>query len=263
MIKCLKYNTTFNFCHTSFELVQTTLTLEQRSVHFFCLYRPPPSRKNKLTDSLFLEQFPNLLDYGNSIGGNLIILGDFNFHFDCPSKPNTSKLLDSINVFNLKQSVNQPTHKLGHILDWFLYRPDDNILQSTLVSHELASDHLCIVCHLDVSVPNPPPLFATKRNLRMINRAKFMHDIQENLTTFLHPTAEQLDNCLRSLLEKHAPATKCRVSIKKSVLHGIAVLGTSFALLKDIAEKQRGFGFPPNSLFINKSTKPLKRTSQT
>ena len=72
---------------------------------------------------------------------------------------------DSVNVLNLKQSVNQPTRKLGHILDWFLSRPDDNILQSTLVSHELASDHLCNVCHLDVSVLNPPPLFATKRIL--------------------------------------------------------------------------------------------------
>ena len=46
---------------------------------------------------------------------------------------------------------------------------------------------------------------------------------------------------------------------KKSVIHGIAVLGTRFTLLKDFAEKQRGFGFPPDSLFINKSTKPLRR----
>ena len=49
----------------------------------------------------------------------------------------------------------------------------------------------------------------------MIHRTKLMHDIQANLTTSLPTTAEQLDNCLRSLLDKHAPATKCRVAIQK------------------------------------------------
>ena len=45
--------------HTQlFELVQATLTLQKRSVQFFCLYHPPPSKKNKLSDCMFLEQFP-------------------------------------------------------------------------------------------------------------------------------------------------------------------------------------------------------------
>ena len=49
------FNTTFPFTHTSFELVQLQLTAPHH-IHFFCLYRPPPSRKNKLTDaSGFLE----------------------------------------------------------------------------------------------------------------------------------------------------------------------------------------------------------------
>ena len=84
------------------------------------------------------------------------------------------------------------------------HRPDINILQSILVSHKLASDHLCIICHLNVLAPNLPLLVDTKRNLRMINITKLMHDIQENQTAYLHPTSEQIDNCLSSLLEKHA-----------------------------------------------------------
>ena len=35
----------FSFEHNSFELFQATLSLEKRSVNFFCLYRPPPNHK--------------------------------------------------------------------------------------------------------------------------------------------------------------------------------------------------------------------------
>ena len=104
----LAFKSFFDFDHSSFELVQTTLTLQKRSVHFFCLYRPPPSLKNKLTDSLFLEQFPKLLDLANSICGNFLILGDFNFHFDCPTSSHMLTILDYMHMFNLAQSVNTP-----------------------------------------------------------------------------------------------------------------------------------------------------------
>ena len=51
------WTTSLPFRHTSFELIHATLTLTQRTLHFYTLYRPPPNRKNKLTDSLFFEQF--------------------------------------------------------------------------------------------------------------------------------------------------------------------------------------------------------------
>ena len=43
----------FSFTHT-FELVQISVTLQQRILLFFCVYRPPPNRKNRLTNSMFL-----------------------------------------------------------------------------------------------------------------------------------------------------------------------------------------------------------------
>ena len=47
----LTYKTKFDFDHTSFELIQVSVTLQTSALHFMCMYRPPPSRKNKLTDS--------------------------------------------------------------------------------------------------------------------------------------------------------------------------------------------------------------------
>ena len=55
-------NTTFPFTHSSFELIEFTLTAPDH-IHFFCLYRTPPSKRNRLTDCDFLNEVPNFLEY--------------------------------------------------------------------------------------------------------------------------------------------------------------------------------------------------------
>ena len=40
----------FDFTHTSFEVVQASITLQHIT---FCLYRPPPNRRNSLTDYVY------------------------------------------------------------------------------------------------------------------------------------------------------------------------------------------------------------------
>ena len=93
-------------------------------------------------------------------------------------------------MFNLIQTVDKPTHRcVRHILDWILHRRDDEILQTTHVSHELTCDHFTIVCGLDLLVP--------RQTISMIL------------------SAEQLDSILRSLLDKHASITTCKISEKK------------------------------------------------
>ena len=87
-----------------------------------------------------------------------------------------------------------------------------------------------------------------------IYRTKLIHGIQANLTICLAPTEEQLENCLRSLLEKHTqpPSAECQV---RNVLRGIAVLRACLVLLKETAVKRRGYDFLPDSLFINEAAK--------
>ena len=62
----ITFKTNFDFAHTSFEVVQASITLQHNTLHFFYLYRPPPNRRNNLTDSMFTEQLPDFLDYVNS-----------------------------------------------------------------------------------------------------------------------------------------------------------------------------------------------------
>ena len=117
----LSINTTFPFTHSSFELTELTLTAPE-NIHFFCLYRPPPCKRNKFSDSLILSEFPDFLEYCNTLPGKLIILGDFNIHFDSPANSLTSKTLEILTTFDIVQGVQAPTHRCGHIIDWVLYR---------------------------------------------------------------------------------------------------------------------------------------------
>ena len=47
--------------YRSFEAVEMRLSFDHVSVAIVCLYQPPPSKRNKLTNSMFLEEFSELL----------------------------------------------------------------------------------------------------------------------------------------------------------------------------------------------------------
>ena len=80
----LGYQIYFDFAHTSFEVVQASITLQHNTLHFFCLCRPPPNRQNNLTDSMFTEQLPDLVDYVDNLPGFVCLVGDMNINFDNP-----------------------------------------------------------------------------------------------------------------------------------------------------------------------------------
>ena len=75
----------FAFAHSSFELLEQTLSLQHIQLRFYLLYRPPPSKKTQLSDALFSEQFPDFFPF-NTLKGKMLVLGDFNVQYDCDHK---------------------------------------------------------------------------------------------------------------------------------------------------------------------------------
>ena len=131
----ITFKTNFDFTLTSFEVVQASITLQHNALHFFCLYRPPPNRRNNLTDSMFTEQLTDLLDYVNSLPG--LVVGDMNIHFDNPLQSLTKQTLSTPSLYGLVQVINKPTHRCGHINDWVIVRPDDDIHRKSTVTDSL------------------------------------------------------------------------------------------------------------------------------
>ena len=160
---CITFITSFDFTHTSFEVVQASITLQHNTLHFFCLYRPPPNRRNNLTDSMFTEQLPDLLDYVNSLPGLVCLVGDMNIHFDNPLQSLTKQTLSTLSLYGLVQVINKPTHRCGHIIDWVIVRPDDDIHRKYTVIDSLESDHYCAKSYFNISVSKPSTLYRTVR----------------------------------------------------------------------------------------------------
>ena len=76
----ITFKTNFDFTHTSFEVVQASITLQHNTLHFsVCAAFHHADEAILLT--MFTEQLPDL-DYVNNLPGFVCLVGDMNILFD-------------------------------------------------------------------------------------------------------------------------------------------------------------------------------------
>ena len=70
------------------------------------VYRSPPSKKNGLTNSHFLEEKDQLFSEASILPGNIIILGGFNIHWNKPEEScrPTMRFKTLLNSFGFKKT---------------------------------------------------------------------------------------------------------------------------------------------------------------
>ena len=209
----LSFSQSLLFSHSSFEHVQVCFQSTPHPITFSCVYRPPPSSTKKLTTSMFLSEFDQLLDHYSLLPGNLIVLGDINVHYDNPDSYDTKHICSSLSHHNMTQHISEPTQQAGHILDWIMSRQHANpatgnsLILSTSLTSALPSDHSAILCSLDISPPTRTKHTVTRRNLKSINLDTFSSDASRLLSEKSQNLTEHFDTTLRHLLDTHAPAT--------------------------------------------------------
>ena len=98
-------------------------------------------------------------------------------------------------TFSLAQAVNQPTHDSDHLLDWLFHTSDDHLAQSTFLSHSIASDHACVICHLNIAVPPSRLTYVMTRNISAIDRAALKADLAARLSRLPCPSADNWTLC--------------------------------------------------------------------
>ena len=86
---------------------------------------------------MFTEQLPDLLDYVNNLPGFVCLVGEMNIHFDNPLQSLTKQTLTTHSFNSLVQIINKPTHRCGHMIDWVIVRPDDDIHKNLLLQTHL------------------------------------------------------------------------------------------------------------------------------
>ena len=165
---------------------------------------------------MFSDKFSDFLEHSDSLPGKTLLMGDFNFHFENLENNNSRKLHDIIDIFNLTQSVTEPTHNQGHLLDLVLSKQSDNILLSTKLHHGLTPDHTAILCKLDESVPLQEPETFLYRCLNKIDTNTCKQDLSDVISP--NSSISDYNNHLRSVLDKHAPLCRRSSRARKHTL---------------------------------------------
>ena len=101
---------------TSFECCSILVQSQSATIRFIVLYRIPPSSKNNIRKSTFISEFADLLEQSSTFSGQLVLLGDFNVHFNSVNDGERIQLAALLDRFGLVQHVSGATHTSGHTL---------------------------------------------------------------------------------------------------------------------------------------------------
>ena len=178
------------------DIILTKLQFNNNIIHILLIYRPPNN-----CPSLFFTEFSNIIHTCSQ--NNLLILGDFNFHYDTDTSHHLEfKIL--CNELNLKQHIDFPTHTHGHTLDLILTSHHSKLLKNKPERTILLTDHYAINCPLNLPLQLPKQIEKTYRNINKINLESFMTDII-TATSHNYKITLTLTDLLKDLLNKHAP----------------------------------------------------------
>lgn len=208
-----------NHAFKSFEHIDLTLSSLSSSFRLLIIYRPPPNKKNKLTFSMFLEEFGNLAESVISNSSKFLLAGDFNIHVDSVENREAANFCDLLAATDLIQHVNVPTHDAGHTLDLLISDNSDDFLSSVTTNHDLPSDHAAVKCLINVIRPPAQRSTFRTRKIRSIDLPSFKLDILDsplltNPSDKLDSLVLQYDSTLQGLLDHHAPEVERSVILR-------------------------------------------------
>ena len=186
------------------------------------VYRPPPSKNNGLTNSHFLEELDQLFSEVSVLPGNIIILGDFNIHWNKPKESCTRRFKTSLDSFGFRQHIEEPTHKAGNTIDFIISRMgEDIVLPNTNVFDDDLSDHFSVFCKCYLEFDRKHgEKYVNIRKFNAINTELFSKDLEKlvsNIKQGVQPkmgvevlTGKYTEE-LCSLVDKHAQLKKIKV----------------------------------------------------
>jgi hypothetical protein len=183
-------------------------------------YRPPPKTKSPNVP-VFLREFADLLEDLTLTSGQLLLVGDLNFHFDNPTSAHTKPIIDLLSATNHQQHVTLATHQKGHILDVIITRRDELPIADITCDESVKSDHSAVIFTVQTTQTVQPKRTISVRKLKNVNTQQISHITCSDLITqqACASAAEAFscyNNTLLLILDQHAPARKCNITVKNN-----------------------------------------------
>ena len=180
----------------------------------------------------FLVEIDILLDHvTNKLKDIIIILGDFNIHFDVLERA-TIDVINVLDNYQLQSVVRDSTHKRGHTLDQIFYDRDNlnHHIEHSVDSSQTVSDHYPIFFTLPYSnennKSNRTTEFISFRKVNQVDIPAFRQTVLNNLEPW-YSRGSDLDNfselCanfknnLQLALDHHAPLQTKKLTPKPTM----------------------------------------------
>ena len=183
----------------------------QPPILLFVIYR-----RQEFSKDIFEQEFKHLLNFCHLTSYNILLVGDFNYHFEKTSDNTVIKLNNLISTYGLSPLIEVPTHRKGHTLDQiFVNTWELDVLVKDIVDINI-SDHFPICFDLPISSNQiPQPKTITFRKLREIDLSAFKQKVIGNLDTALENSTELnfhqhytvYSDVILKVLEEVAPLT--------------------------------------------------------
>ena len=103
-----------------------TNKVEINRILIACVYHPPSTSAGQVTDSIFIEEFLDLVEDLVTKHKNLVILGDFNLHVNDPSATDAIIFIDAMSALGFNQIVKKATHETGNKLELIFLEQDED-----------------------------------------------------------------------------------------------------------------------------------------
>ena len=123
----------FLILYLSFEYIELLISAtSQIPLRLNVMYRPQITKGKKQTTSLFLKEFPSIIESVCLRPEFVLIARDLNFHYEDISDRHIVSFRELLCSSHLKQHVIDPTHRDGHTLDLIITRNSDNFILDLL-----------------------------------------------------------------------------------------------------------------------------------
>ena len=201
--------------------------------------------------TLFLADLESLINDHFNSSYSLVLIGDFNVHFEKTELGWTILLSDLASSFGLSQLFNGPTHKLGHTLDLTFLNTFELDVTSSFPLDVGISDHFPSFLTLNnlykanCNVPTTKRI--SRRDIRAINLEEFSADLCSQLDDL--PISEDFQTHYKnfsyitnSTLERHAPLQTKTVVTKNQIPWQDSEYRNERALRRKLERKWRKSG---------------------
>ena len=160
--------------YSSFEYTEVTFRHGCMNITLVGVYRPPSSGTE-----VFCDQLAQYVDQVVIKSQKLIVLGDFNFHYECINDSASTKFRGLLDSLGLTQHVSSPTHKAGHTLDMVITHANEHLVRDPSALDRLVSDHHAVLFTVPCNRPSIGKKMISFRKYKTVDLLELKHDMAE------------------------------------------------------------------------------------